>query len=242
MSVEPQEPPCSSHWSMPRCSRRRSMSAIRCAVVLWRMSVAGSLACCVRRAACCVLRAAAATALVEQDDPIALRVEVPAHTRTAARARHAVHDERGVTARIAAGLPAHEIAVTDLDHPPLVRLNRRVQPAHACSSLRESARETGFRTWSFSFRTSRRLRLPCGGSRGSSPGASTAPCLRRCDRQRWFWITLITDNAASHSTPPMPGVSPGTHHRPRIRGGVVNTGAWLTRSPIPRCRSRACRG
>jgi hypothetical protein len=43
------DPPNSSQRWMPRCSRSRSMSASRCSVVLWRMSVAGSLACGVLR-------------------------------------------------------------------------------------------------------------------------------------------------------------------------------------------------
>jgi hypothetical protein len=107
--------------AMPRCSRNRSMSAIRCPVVLWRTSAIGSLACGVRRTA-------PAAALVEQDHPVAVRVEVAAGVDRAPRPWPAMAHERGLAIWIAADLPVHEVSVTDIEHPLLVRLYRRIKP------------------------------------------------------------------------------------------------------------------
>ena len=56
-SVEPHDPPVTSQRSMPRCSRSRSMSPIRCSVVLTLISVVGLTR---------MRRAAPAAALIEE--------------------------------------------------------------------------------------------------------------------------------------------------------------------------------
>ena len=84
ISVDPHEPPNSSQRSMPRCSRSRSMSAIRWSVVL-SPHVGGRVA--------GVRRAAPAAALVEQHDAVPGRVEVPARAGGGSTpTRAAVHD------------------------------------------------------------------------------------------------------------------------------------------------------
>jgi hypothetical protein len=121
--------------AMPRCSRNRSMSAIRCPVVLWRMSAIGSLACGVRRTA-------PAAALVEQDHPVAVRVEVAAGVDRAPRPWPAMDHERGLAIWIAADLPVHEVSVTDIEHPLLVRLYRRIKLSPAPTpSVQSSSRQ-----------------------------------------------------------------------------------------------------
>ena len=71
--------------------------------------------------------AASAAALVEEDDPVSVGVEPPPYDRAAARPRPAVHDERGLATGVAADLPVHEMAVADIEHPLLVRLDLRIQ-------------------------------------------------------------------------------------------------------------------
>lgn len=71
--------------------------------------------------------AASAVALVEEDDAVALGVEEPPGARAAAGARTAVDDERGLALGIAADLPVDEVAVADVEHAVVVRLDGRVQ-------------------------------------------------------------------------------------------------------------------
>jgi MFS family permease len=66
--------------------------------------------------------APAATALVEQHEPVALRVEYPPLAGPAARARAAVQDDGGLAVRAAAGLRVDLVSVTDLEHPLRIRV------------------------------------------------------------------------------------------------------------------------
>src|SRR6185369_10126795 len=59
-----------------------------------------------------------------------VRVEVAAEVRRAARARAAVHDERGFPGRVPAGLPVDLVPVADVEQPVLVRFDLGVQPSH----------------------------------------------------------------------------------------------------------------
>ena len=77
--------------------------------------------------------AAPAAPLVEQDDAVARRVEVAAEAGGAAGPGPAVHDERGLAVGVAAGLPVDAVAVADVEHALRVRLDLRIQVAHAAS-------------------------------------------------------------------------------------------------------------
>jgi hypothetical protein len=72
-------------------------------------------------------------ALVELNDAVALRVEEAPPLRTRARSWAAVHDQRGLAAGIAGGLPIDEISIPNLEQPMLVRLNFWI--AHGRQSL-----------------------------------------------------------------------------------------------------------
>ena len=45
-------------------------------------------------------------------------------------ARPAVNDQRRLAVRVAADLPVDEVAVADVEHPVVVRLDRRIQLGH----------------------------------------------------------------------------------------------------------------
>ena len=77
-----------------------------------------------------VRRAAPAAALVEQHDPVALRVEAAAHVRHGALAGAAVQEHGGLAAGVAGGFPVDEVPVADVQHPLVVRLDRRIQLDH----------------------------------------------------------------------------------------------------------------
>jgi hypothetical protein len=68
--------------------------------------------------------------LVEEHDPIGARVEVAADTGSAAGARPTVEDDRGLAPPVAANLPIHEVAISDVEHAMLVRFDFRVEPSH----------------------------------------------------------------------------------------------------------------
>ena len=94
-------------------------------------------------------RAPPAAALVELDEPVRVRVEQPAPPRAAAAARPAVQRHRRLAGRVAAGLPVDPLAVTDVQHPRLVRLDGREPFGHASTldpSARRTARSTVSRT------------------------------------------------------------------------------------------------
>ena len=132
-SVTPHDAPHTSHRSMPRCSRSRSMSAIRWWVVLVDRSVdevAG------------VRRAQAAAPLVELDQAIALRVEPAAPAGAAAAAGSAVERDRGLAVRVARRLPVDRLAVADVEHPGRVRLDRR-ERARSHRPMMPSADDAG---------------------------------------------------------------------------------------------------
>jgi len=71
-----------------------------------------------------VRSAATASALIEQHDPEALRVEHRACTGRAAGAGATVDDEGDLAARVAADLPVDEVAVTGIEHAVVVGLDR----------------------------------------------------------------------------------------------------------------------
>jgi hypothetical protein len=73
---------------------------------------------------------ASGAALVEQHDPIAARVEQAAHARRATRPRTAVEHQRRLARPVAAYLPVQALAVADVEHPVLLRLDARVARRH----------------------------------------------------------------------------------------------------------------
>jgi hypothetical protein len=87
-------------------------------------------------------RAATAAALIEQDGAVALRVEHLPHLRDATLAGAAVHHHGGLAGRVSAGLPVDSVAVTDVQHAMVVRLEWRVQISHS-SGLGGQARLRG---------------------------------------------------------------------------------------------------
>jgi hypothetical protein len=78
----------------------------------------------------CVRRAATAPALVEEDDAVPLRIEEAPVSFPGARARSAVHDERGLPCRVAADLPVHLVPVAHVEEAGVVGLDRRVALPH----------------------------------------------------------------------------------------------------------------
>jgi hypothetical protein len=109
--------------------------------------------------------AAAAVALVEQDDPVPLRVESRARAGREPAAGAAVHAEDGQAIRVAAGLPVDEVAVTGVEHPGLVRLDRGVR--HVASLLHRLLTSTAHH------------RLPIGRVGPSMAWKTFTPCSRR---------------------------------------------------------------
>ncbi len=95
-SVVPHDPPHTSHRSMPRCSRIRSQSAIRCGRRVGRQ---------VDLRLARVRRAAPAVALVELHDPVRAGSNHASEAGGAARARPAVEHHRRLAVGIAADLP-----------------------------------------------------------------------------------------------------------------------------------------
>ena len=118
--VLPQEPPQTSHRSMPRCSRRRSMSAMRRGVVLLARSMSG-------RDACGVLRPHRADRKTRRDTRWGRRTAgARSCTRSPARLEH--HDR--LPERVAARLPVDAVVVSDVEHPVPVGIDPRVQVLH----------------------------------------------------------------------------------------------------------------
>ncbi len=70
--------------------------------------------------------AATAATLVEQDDPVGGRVEVPGPPGWGARAGTAVHHLGRLAVGVAAHRPVDGLSVTDVKHPLRVRLDLRV--------------------------------------------------------------------------------------------------------------------
>lgn len=62
-------------------------------------------------------------ALVEQNDPVCLRVKEAPLARSAARSRSTVEEERRLAIGVAAALPVHPVSVTDFQHATVVRFN-----------------------------------------------------------------------------------------------------------------------
>jgi hypothetical protein len=120
-SVTPHEPPQTSQWSTPRCSRNQLDVGHQ---------VCGGVGRQVDMWPCRRGDIAPTVALVEQHDPVAGRVEVPAHARGGAGAVAAVQHHRRLPVRVAADLPVQRVPVADVERPGLVRLDRRVQRAH----------------------------------------------------------------------------------------------------------------
>src|ERR1700710_2826485 len=68
-------------------------------------------------------RAASATSLVEEDDPVAVRVEQSAMPGRAASAWAAMEEHGGLAVGIATHLPIQRVAVADIEHALVVRLD-----------------------------------------------------------------------------------------------------------------------
>ena len=67
--------------------------------------------------------------LVEQQDVVALGVELAAMVRTAAGAGAAMKHDGGLGAGRAASFPIEAVAVTDVEPSRLIRLDRRIKGA-----------------------------------------------------------------------------------------------------------------
>ena len=72
---------------------------------------------------------AAAAALVEEEDVVALRVELAAVVGAAAGAGSAVKEDGRLGARSPAALPVEAVAVADVEPAALVGLDRRIEGA-----------------------------------------------------------------------------------------------------------------
>ena len=75
-------------------------------------------------------RAPPAAALVELDEAVGLRVEVPPPSRRQAAAGPAVQRHGRLAVRVAADLPVDALTVTDVQHSRVVRLNGRKPLRH----------------------------------------------------------------------------------------------------------------
>src|SRR5258708_9769281 len=71
-----------------------------------------------------------APALIEEDDPVPLRIECPPHVRRTPLPRPPVEHDSGFAVRRARNLPRADVALADFQHAPLVRLNRRIEILH----------------------------------------------------------------------------------------------------------------
>jgi hypothetical protein len=74
----------------------------------------------------------AAAALIEQHNAVPLRIEEPAVPGRGTAAGPAVQEDDGLSVGISALLPIHAVAVTDQQHPALVRLDARIQDVVQC--------------------------------------------------------------------------------------------------------------
>src|SRR5262245_37115394 len=98
------------------------MSAMRCAVVLWRISV------------------------VEEHDAVAARVEEPHQSRIGSRSWTAVHNSCRLAGWVAVRGPAHAVAITDVEHALGVQQRLWMKNfSHGCPSRLRSI-ETSFST------------------------------------------------------------------------------------------------
>ena len=70
-------------------------------------------------------------AMIEQHDPISVRIEQPAMPRRASRSRTAMQHDGRLASRIAAGLPVDAITVANFEHAMLVRFDSWIQLCHA---------------------------------------------------------------------------------------------------------------
>jgi hypothetical protein len=102
-----------------------------------RDEVLGSVAGQIDVGLACVRRAPSAAALIEQHDAIRDRIEQPAVPPRASRPRATVDHNRRLAARVAARLPVHSVAVTDLQHSVLVWLDLWMHIRHLASELPE---------------------------------------------------------------------------------------------------------
>ena len=85
--------------------------------------------------------AAPTAALIEQHASVRGRIEEPTLARAAAAARAAMHEQRRQPVGVADRLPVDLLAGADIEHPVLVRLDRRVLVAHVSSIARAAAGE-----------------------------------------------------------------------------------------------------
>src|SRR5687768_10980265 len=112
---------------MPRWARRTSMSAIRCAVVFVATSVSTPT------------RGMLRPAPRWSNDPIPVGVEEATASGPAPRSGPTVQRDHCGTGRVARRLPIDRLAITDLEHARLVRLDLREELRHTVS-LSEHAR------------------------------------------------------------------------------------------------------
>ena len=142
---------------MPRCSRSRSMSAIRC---------------CGRVDAHVRGRIAGVRVLRPQPRWSNRTTRYRSDRSTggfpaAARPRAAVHDQRRLAIRVAAHLPVDEVPIADVEHPVVVRLNRRKAVDHLAPS------QAG--AWAYGQPTKKER----AGARPCDPGRAPRPSGRR---------------------------------------------------------------
>src|SRR6266511_1205919 len=81
--------------------------------------------------------AAATAALVEQDGPVGRGVEEAPPARAAPRAESAVQDDGGLPGWVATGLPGDEVAVPDVEHSLVIRIDRGIARHRAMVRSRE---------------------------------------------------------------------------------------------------------
>src|SRR5215212_5972788 len=93
-------------------------------------------------------KAPSAATLVEQHDPVGIRVKIAPPPGAAPAAWPAVQHHRRLANRIAALLPVDLVSVADGEHPTLVRFNGRVQchrlisPESKCASTPSEMQRT----------------------------------------------------------------------------------------------------
>ena len=104
------------------------MSSTRCQVVLCNNAGMGTRP--------------AAAALVEQNHPIDVRIEVAPHRRAAAAPRTTMQHQHRDTFRIAALFHIDLVALANVEHPLFERVDRRIKILNCALLVREFVHET----------------------------------------------------------------------------------------------------
>ena len=81
--------------------------------------------------------------LIEQHDPVAGGVEGSPGAWAAAGAGTPVHHQGRLSGRVAACLPVDKVAVADIEHARLLRLNRRIPHVHADNGIGKPSAPSG---------------------------------------------------------------------------------------------------